>query len=332
MIRALVTAVACCLLLAACGSSSSSSGSRSGSAAAAATKKSAAGHGAATPAALHYRSLGTTPTAIQDAAGAPAAGGISVLAGGLSAADTSTDEVWRLSGGHLVSSGHLPGPQHDAQAAALGGTVYVFGGADFNQYDHILRIGPGTTVASAGRLPTLQSDVAAASSPSTAYVVGGYDGSRALNTVVAYKPGGSGRVVAHLPLELRYAAVAVAGSRLVVAGGSTPSGASREIFALDLSSGRVMHLGRLPRPVTHAAIGVIGSTVYLIGGRGDALGTPTASILAIDPASGAVRSAGRLPRALSDLTAVSQPGAILVYGGRTASATVSSIGRLAASG
>ena len=324
-----LAALSAVLLLAACGSGSGAGSTRSLHLSGSSSSRASVAAGAAT---LRYRPLGSLPAPTQDAAGAPAPGGVSVLAGGLSAADQSTDEVWTLGGAHLVASGHLPGPQHDAQAAAVGGQVYVFGGANFNQYDHVLRVAPGGSVTSAGHLPTLASDVAAASAGDTGYVVGGYDGSQALATIVAYRPGTGSRVLARLPVALRYAAVAVAGGRLIIAGGSTPVGASREVYALDLSSGRVAHLARLPRPLTHAAAGVIGSTMYLIGGRGDAVGTPTASILAIDPVAGTVRRAGRLPRALSDLTAVSQPGAILIYGGRTADATVASIGRLSTGG
>jgi hypothetical protein len=316
--------------LVACGSATSSGHGTTGAKAAAVAAQRRA---ASTSVALHYRSLGSLPALTQDAAGAPAPGGLSILAGGLSAVDRSTDEVWAMNGAHLVHAGHLPGPQHDAAAAAIGGHVYVFGGADFNQYDHVLRVDPAGTVTSAGRLPSLASDVAVAGSGDTGYVVGGYDGSQALSIVVAFQPGATAHAIARLPVALRYAAVAVAGGRLIVAGGSTPSGASRDVYALNLAGGGApVRIGRLPHPLTHAAAGVLGSTVYVIGGRGDALGTPTASILAIDPASGRVRSAGRLPRALSDLTAVSQPGAIELFGGRTATATVGSVGRLSATG
>jgi hypothetical protein len=324
-----LAAVAVCAALAACGSSSS--GPSTGTHASLGHKLRIAT--ATAPVALHYTPLGSLPALTQDAAGAAAPGGLSILAGGLSAVDRSTDEVWTMNGARLVHAGHLPGPQHDAQAAAVGGQVYVFGGADFSQYDHILRVNPAGTVASAGRLPSLASDVAAASSGDTGYVVGGYDGSQALSTIVAYRPGTAAHVVGRLPVALRYASVAVAAGRLVIAGGSTPTGASRDVFALNLAGGGApVRIGRLPHPLTHAAAGVLGSTVYVIGGRGDALGTPTTSILAIDPASGRVRSAGRLPRALSDLTAVSQPGAIELFGGRTATATVGSVGRLSATG
>ena len=74
-----------------------------------------------------------------------------------------------------------------------------------------------TQVAS---LPTPTSDAAVAALAGTAYVVGGYDGQQALDTIVAWRPGDTRKVVARLPYGLRYAAVAATDGRLLIAGGS----------------------------------------------------------------------------------------------------------------
>ena len=103
----------------------------------------------------------------------------------------------------------LPLAQHDAQGAALGNRVYVFGGGSFSELNHIISVDPATgTVRTVGALPHAQSDVAVAESGGTAYVVGGYDGTNWMNTILAYRPGGPARVVGHLPVGLRYSAVA----------------------------------------------------------------------------------------------------------------------------
>src|SRR5581483_6789479 len=60
----------------------------------------------------------------------------------------------------------------------------------------------------------------------------------------------------------------------------------------------------------------IGGRVYVIGGRGALVGTPTARIVAVDPAARRIVAAGALPQALSDLAAVSLHDRILVAGGR----------------
>src|SRR5207253_1388986 len=88
----------------------------------------------------------------------------------------------------------------------------------------------------------------------TAYIVGGYTGTKWLDTIVAWKPGGRAHVVARLPMPVRYAAVAAAGGRVVIAGGSLPSGtASRDVYSFDPRSGAVRRIGVLPAATTHAA-------------------------------------------------------------------------------
>ena len=164
------------------------------------------------PIRLSERRIGTLPAPLEDP-GASLAGARVVLAGGLTARDTSTAAVIVVHGASAKSSRALPAGQHDAPAAALGGSVYVFGGGDgIRQLDHILRIDSRSgRVTQAGRLPAASSDASAATVGSTAYVVGGYTGTRWLDTIVAFRAGGSARVVAHLPVGLRYAAVAPAG-------------------------------------------------------------------------------------------------------------------------
>jgi N-acetylneuraminic acid mutarotase len=255
-----------------------------------------------------------------------------VLLGGLTAADTSSDAVTTGDLAHAANRAALPNAQHDAQAANLDGRVYVFGGGQYSQYDHILAYDPQTnSVTLAGRLPAAASDVAVAGDGRTAYVVGGFDGVHWLNTVVAYRPGTAPRVVARLPVALRYAAAAVTGSHLLIAGGSTPGGASRAIYRFDPRTGALTTAGRLPAPITHAAAGVIGSTMYLIGGRGDLVTSRRATIYAIDPATGRVRQAGRLPFPLSDAAVISLGGRLVVAGGSGPAGTQAAVGELTAS-
>src|SRR5205085_26663 len=88
-----------------------------------------------------------------------------------------------------------------------------------------------------------------------AYVVGGYTGTRWLDTIVAWRPGGRARVVARLPSPVRYAAVAAAGRRIVIAGGSLPNGAASDaVLAFDPRSRHVVRLGRLPAATCRRAL------------------------------------------------------------------------------
>jgi DNA-binding beta-propeller fold protein YncE len=281
---------------------------------------------------LLERRMGTLPAPLED----PGAAGIGprvVLAGGLTAQDTSTSNVIALLGPSARLSGALPAAQHDAPAASLAGAVYLFGGGDgARQLDHILRIDPHTgRVKVVGRLPAASSDASAATIGSTAYVVGGYTGSSWLDTIVAVRPGGRNRIVAHLPVGLRYAAVAAAGASLVIAGGTLPDdSASRAVYRYDPGRRRVTRLGLLPAATTHAAAASLGGAVYVIGGRGASLGSVSSAIVAVDPPSGRVTPAGHLRIARSDLAAVSVGSRIVIAGGGTRSGVTDAVSDLTA--
>ncbi len=236
------------------------------------------------PARLVYQPLFSLPAPVQDPASAAIGGNRFVLLGGLTAADVSTADVIESSLRAPLRSSQLPGAQHDAQAATLGGRAYVFGGGQFQQYDHILGYDPlRGAVSPAGSLPRPASDVTAAAVGDTAYVVGGFDGTNWLDTIVAWRPGRPASVVGHLPVGLRYAAAASAGGELVIAGGTTPTGVSDAVLRFDPKTGRVTRLARLPHPITHASAAALGGRVYVIGGRGAAVTPQFADVLAIDP-------------------------------------------------
>jgi YVTN family beta-propeller protein len=232
----------------------------------------------------------------------------------------------RPSGGRVT--GNVPTARHDAAAARLGGSVYLFGGGNgTSQLDQILRVSlDGSAALPVGRLPAPSSDQTAAAIGKTAYIVGGYTGTRWLNTIVAYRAGQTAHVVAHLPFTLRYAAVAAVGGRLVIAGGSLETGtASDAVLEYVPASDRVFRIGRLPAPTTHAAAASLGGTAYVIGGRGATSNTPTDRIVAVDPGTKRIRAAGTLTTPLSDLAAVTIGNAVLVAGGRGTMGTQASI-------
>jgi DNA-binding beta-propeller fold protein YncE len=279
------------------------------------------------------RGVGALADPVQDAAATPASPGRVLLLGGLTAADTSTDQVRVVNGHRDSAGGRLPQALHDAAAVWLHGAAYLFGGGNgVAQLDRILRFAPGTSrIVASGRLPEPSSDQAAAVLGGTAYVVGGFTGTHWLDTIVAWRPGSAARVVAHLPTPLRYAAVTAADGQIVIAGGSTPNGsASDVILAYDPVRAVVHRIGRLPQPTTHAAAASLGDLAYVIGGRGAQPGTPTSRILAVDvDARRRVWSAGTLSTPLSDLAATTLADRrILLAGGRGPGGTVSSLSEL----
>ena len=160
--------------------------------------KTAARRGAATrheATRLVERLGGRLPAGIEDPAAAAAAGRI-ILAGGLTAQDTSSTTILSVRGRATRSIGQLPAAQHDAPAARWAGFVYVFGGGDgVRQLDHILRIDPRSGRVTSGRAAARgeQRLERRRRSASTAYVVGGYTGTRWLDTIVAFRPGRDAR-------------------------------------------------------------------------------------------------------------------------------------------
>ena len=281
------------------------------------------------PVSLTYRSLYSLPAPLRDPAYAALGGTRFAMLGGLDAADVSADEIEIADLTRVLHTGTLPSPQHDAQAALLGGKVYVFGGGDTTELDHILGYDPASgALATVGALLAPQSDVAVTRAGDQAYIVGGFDGTTYLDTIVAWHPGAGPQIVGRLPVGLRYAAVAVADGGVLVIGGSTPAGASSAIYRFDLITRRVTRLGSLAHPVTHAEAATLGSSVYLIGGRGNLDNEQTAAVYAVDPLTGRVKPAGHLPHPTSDAAAVTIGAAIVVAGGQSPTGTLDGVGEL----
>ena len=327
---AVITLFAVLLLAAGCGGSSASSTSSAATSKQRAQRRARAA--AARPDVFVFRHLYSLPAPLRDPAFAPLGGSRFVLAGGLNAADVSTDEVDIADLHRVVHAGTLPGAQHDAQAAGLPSGAFVFGGGNASEFDHIYKINPSAaTAATVGRLPTVASDVAVTQLGATAYIVGGYDGSHWLDTVVAWSPGHGAHVVGHLPVGLRYAAVTPGPiGQLVVIGGTTPGGgASRSVYIFNPATGHSRVLAQLRQPVTHAGAVTIGNFAYLIGGRSASSTGQTASIWSINTATGKLRAAGRLPAATSDAAVLRVGGAVIVAGGQTSrGVTLAEVGRL----
>jgi hypothetical protein len=318
------------LAISSCGGSSASTSTSTHRATVAAhTPHKQAGSAPARPATLVYRSRYQLSAPLKDPAFAGLGSARFALLGGLDSSEVSSAGI-EVAGLHgVLHTASLPLAQHDAQAAELGGVVYVFGGGSASELDHIVSFDPTSgAVHTVGSLPHAQSDVAVTEAGGTAYIVGGYDGTNWLNTILAWRPGSPVRVAGQLPVGLRYAAATAVGGRIVIIGGSTPTSASDAIYSFDPATGQVRTLGKLPQPITHASAATLGSFAYLVGGRGNNLGTQTATVWSIDPRTGAVAVAGRLPEPLSDTASVPLAGTIVVAGGLAPTTTVAGVGQL----
>jgi len=217
----------------------------------------------------------------------------------------SVDSILTGTPARLRVVGHLPVPAHDAAAALLHGSVYLFGGGQASSVPAVTRVSLAGKATAAKPLGEPLSDLGAVSIGGRAYLVGGYTGSRFASAILRYP----GTVVARLPQGTRYAGVAAIGSTIYVAGGITTTGTSDAVYAVQLD-GKVRRIATLPAPEAHAALAALGGTLYLIGGT---------QVLAIDPASGAVSVAATLPVSLADPAAAVLGGRIVVAGGGTSS-------------
>jgi len=230
-----------------------------------------------------------------------------MILGGL-VGNTSIDTILAGSPNKLRVIGHLPQPTHDAAAAVLNGSVYLFGGGSTVSEPTVVRINPANgTTASATPIGEPLSDLGAVAIGGRAYLVGGYTGTEFATAILRYSPSGSPSVVARLPQGTRYAGVATIGRAIYAAGGLTTSGATRAIYALPLG-GKLHEIGRLPRPEDHAALVALNGTLYYVGGR---------KILAINPRTGRSAIVAHLPQSLSDPSAVAAGGQVFIAGGGT---------------
>jgi hypothetical protein len=328
--RALVVVVTAALTAGGCGNTTAKPPSAHGSPNSSRTaRRSRPTRSRPTPLRLTYHLRFRLPAPLRDPAAVGLGSGRFVLIGGLDSADVSSAEITVADAHGVLRQGTLPLAQHDAQGALLNGLVYVFGGGAASELDHIVSYDPANgSVGAAGSLPRAQSDVAVTASDGTAYIVGGYDGTAWLTTILAWRPGEPARVVGQLPVGLRYAAASSVGGQIIIAGGSTPAGASDAVLRFDPATGRVSRIGRLPAPTTHATAATVGGFVYVVGGRGDDLSSQRADVLSIDPRTGRVRPAGRLPMALSDSAVLPIGDGLLVAGGLSPSGTQTAVAEL----
>jgi outer membrane protein assembly factor BamB len=259
---------------------------------------------------LQVARVGSLPQAVSKLSAVALPGGRVLAIGGL-VGGSSSSQVLAGPPDRLRRVASLPVPTHDAAAALVGGSVYVFGGGEAVSTDAVVRLDPGWRIAArAGSLGEPLSDLGAATAGGKTYLVGGYTGARYATAILRFRPGAPPHVVARLPNGLRYAGVAALGGKLYVAGGLTVSGPSRAVYAVDPAAGTVTQVATLPQPVDHVALAPLGSSLLLVGGG-------SKQVLSIDPATGTTRAVANLPQALSDPAAVAQHGKVIVLGGGT---------------
>jgi N-acetylneuraminic acid mutarotase len=240
-----------------------------------------------------------------------------VVVGGLTPGGTTSRVIHvPIDGRAAFSAGRLVHPVHDAAGADLHGSMLVLGGGASTQQPWVQRVGIDGPSVVTGWLPVARADLGAVVAGSQLIVVGGGALGRADPRVLATTDGVRFRVVATLPVPVRYAAVAVAGSTILVLGGTSSAGDTAVIQAVDLGRGTAAVVGRLPQAMSHATALVVDGVLLVAGGRHG--GRALDGVLEIDPTSFAARVAGRLPQAESDAAGVVMDGVAYLVGGEAA--------------
>jgi hypothetical protein len=245
------------------------------------------------------------PTAVSGAA-VSRDGSTLLVAGGLLADSSSSRSVIRIDprSGRSAAAGQLALPVHDAASAVLGGKLLIFGGGLTLSYAAVQRPSADGGMFY-GNLPAPRSDLVAVTQGKTAYIAGGHGGSVFARTVLATTDGRHFRVVARLPVPVRYPGVAAAGGNLWIFGGLVSRGPVRAVQCVNLRTGRARLAGRLPHPLAAAAAFALDGTIYVAGGlttggspgprRGAARLVTSAVVLRFDQTRMSFSAAGPLP-------------------------------------
>jgi hypothetical protein len=244
-----------------------------------------------------------------------AAGKGLLIAGGLTAADNTTQVILRidLTRGTVDQAGRLPIPVHDAAGALVEGRDLVFGGGSSAATSAVQDVTPGVSPRVISHLPQPRADLVAISNANVGYVLGGFDGTQGSTTILRTQDGRTFAVMGSLPIPVRYPAVATSAGSIWLFGGEHEGKEVTDVQRIDLTTGHGSVTGHLPRPLAHAGAFTLGGAVFVVGGRTG--GTATDDVMRFDPANVDLTAAGHLPAARSDFGVAVVGGTAYLVGG-----------------
>jgi DNA-binding CsgD family transcriptional regulator len=190
---------------------------------------------------LEWKQLAPMPTERHNLAAVAYDGYIYAIAGQSAKGLTGAAERYDLKSDRWSSVADKPTPVYEAEAAVVGGKLYVPGGRmqDGRVTDILEIFDPGNdTWVQGEKLPHVVSAYALVSFEGKLYLFGGWDGSRYLSSVFIYDP-----VNDHwsegfpMPTPRAYLSAAVSGRRIFVIGGKNDQGSLNvnEVYAPDLA-------------------------------------------------------------------------------------------------
>ncbi|HEY4348182.1 MAG TPA: hypothetical protein VGM80_11385 [Gaiellaceae bacterium] len=233
--------------------------------------------------------------------GAAISGSTLVVVGGTGSREVFTGPA----GKELTEFARFAKPLAAPEVFALGSRVYALGGeyggtptASIERIDLVKR-----KVIAAGSFEEPLAEAGVAVTGTSVYLAGGWTGEKYATAILKFVPPGTSTLVARLPEGLRSPAVTVLGQVLYVAGGRSEQGLSKNIYAVDLSTGKVSVFGTLPQAVQGAMLIASTDGLLLVGGR-TAAGEAVRSVVRIDPVTGYATQVGAAPTPIDGAVAV----------------------------
>jgi hypothetical protein len=240
-----------------------------------------------------------------------------ILLGGLSSAGSVTSVLrFDPAAGTIQAAGTLPVGTHDASATLIGRTAFVFGGGE-NVTIASVQAFSGAQARQAGQLPEPRSDSTATSIAGRTYILGGFNGRVDLHDVLMTTDGTTFQVVAHLPVAVRYPAIATVGTTIYLFGGQSGSQQTNGIQAVDVSTGATRVVGQLSEPIVEATAFTAGGVVFLAGGRSGT--TFRTAIDRVNLTTGALTPVGTLPGPVADAASAWVGNTLYLFGGESPS-------------
>jgi len=224
----------------------------------------------------------------------------------------------------------LPLPRTEVAAAVLGSEIAVVGGFNADGSDSARVDVYSPALDRWRRLPDLPASAHHASAvghQGRLYILGGY-GSDGLPLRTAWTfQGGSWRALPRLPFPRAAAGAAVAGRRIVVAGGVVRvSGArlARRALALDLRTRRWSVLPG-PTPREHLGVTALGGIVYAVAGRTSGLDTNVSHLESYRPGEPRWRRLPAVPDPRGGTGVAALRGVVISVGGEEPGGTIGEV-------
>ncbi|HEU5003411.1 MAG TPA: hypothetical protein VFW71_11625 [Actinomycetota bacterium] len=213
----------------------------------------------------------------------------------------------------------LPAALSREQVQPSGSNLLILGGLTGSTSSAAVQVfNPiSDTVGPAGTLAVATHDAASAHLADGTDLLFGGGEATTIDTVQAFATTG-GRTVGHLPQPRSDLEAATIAGKVYLLGGY--NGQADQPDILETTDGVTFKLlTTLPLPVRYAGIGVVGNTIFLVGGEHN--GAQTNAIQAVDVQAATATVISHLPVALSHESAFVLGGSLFVAGGRSGATT-----------